>query len=148
MRVLEIRCDDLFTDDSRRSQRVFSLGDHGNPSALLLVVDIDGDDLAFRRSEIRANQKIVAGVPDEIVSRIEPIDQTNERIIDLRLFRIVTKEDVIQTIALISPLRNSNDCERPIVAYLSIEQPVWLVLLLVDQLVGCLRLSNSMVVHL
>src|SRR5256885_3800189 len=118
MCVLQIRCDDLLADDSRRSQRVFSLGDHGNPSALLLVVDIDSDYFAFRRSEIRANQKIVARVADEIVSRIESVDQTNNRVIDLRLFRIVTKEDVIETISLIGPLRNRDDCERSIVAYL------------------------------
>src|SRR5260221_4772572 len=148
MRVLQVRCNDLLADDSRRDERVLSLGDHGNPSALLLVVDIDRDDSPLRRGEICSNEKIVAGVADEIVSRIEPVDQTNDGITDLRLSRIVAEESVVETISLVGPLRDRDDCERSVVAYLSIEQPVGLILLLVYQLVGCLRLSNSMVVDL
>src|SRR5438105_3932112 len=148
MRILQIRSDNLLTDDSRRGERVFSLGDHRNPSVLLLVVDIDRNDSPLRRGEIGANEKIVADIADEIVSRIEPVDHTNYGIIDLRLFWIVAEEDVVETISLVGALRDCDDCECSIIAHLRIEQPVGLILSIVDQLVGCLRLSSSMVVDL
>ena len=145
--VLQIIGDDVVARHRRAHESVLALGDDRVPALLSRIVDADGDDPSLRRVAVGAHVEIRATVAHELVLGVELVDQPDDRIVDLRLARVV-EIDEVEAVAIVGALRHGDDEILAIIGHASEQKPVGLIGPVVDQLVARLRPANAMVVDL
>ena len=79
MRIVQVAADELAADPAHVVERVVGRGDDLAPVRTMRMRGIDGDDAAVRGLQIGAEKEDWPVVVDEIVARVEVVEQFHDR---------------------------------------------------------------------
>ncbi len=138
--IVESDDDELVVDHCHMLQGIGALSNQRLPGIALGVCDVNRDDFASGSVEVRSKVEHRTRVPQELVTRLQDIDELREG--------IAAQAFVHDAVTLIGPLRDVQDKVSAIIRDNGAETPPRLVRPAVDEHVFCLVGPQAMQVDL